>query len=97
MDSSSGFILDFHVSHSKIAGNSAGMELDGLKNVLRRLDDQQIQVSSLTTDRHKQIRKFMRTDRKDISHQFDGWHVGRNIKKSLKRKPARTYNHGLNQ
>ena len=83
MDSSSGFILDFHVSHCKMAGNSAGMELDGLNNVLRRLDDQQIQVLSLTTDRHKQVRKFMRTERKDISHQFDVWHVGRNIKKKL--------------
>ena len=63
--------LDFHVSNCKMTGNSAGMELDELKNVLRPLDDQQIQVSSLKTGRHKQVRKFMRMERKDIGHQFD--------------------------
>lgn len=83
MDSFSGFILDFHISHCKMAGNSAAMELQGLKNVLRRLEDQKIKVSSLTTDRHKQVRSFLKRERKDINHQFDVWHIGRNIKKKL--------------
>ena len=83
MDGLTNFILDFHVSHCKMAGNSARMELDGLKNVLRRLDDQKIPISSLTTDRHKQVRSFMKKILKDIDHQFDVWHIGRNIKKKL--------------
>ena len=83
MDAMTNFILDFHVSHCKMAGNSARMELDGLKNVLRRFDDQAIPISSLTTDRHKQVRKYLKTMRKDIDHQFDVWHIGRNIKKKL--------------
>ena len=83
MDSITNYILDFHVSHCKMAGNSHAMELDGLKNVLRRFDDQKIPISSLTTDRHKQVRAFLRKMRKDIDHQFDVWHIGRNIKKKL--------------
>ena len=52
-DKKSGFILDFHVSHVKIAGNLARMELYGLKNILQRLEDYHLSISSLTTDRHK--------------------------------------------
>ena len=83
MDSGSGYIIDFHVSHSKMAGNSQRMELDGLKAVLKRLEEFGMSILSLTTDRHKQVRKFMRTLKKYIKHQFDVWHMGRNIKKKL--------------
>ena len=51
-DKNSGFILDFHVSHVRIAGNSARM-LDGLKNVLKRLEDYHLSIKSLTIDRKK--------------------------------------------
>lgn len=59
------------------------MELDGLKQNLRRLDENAINVNSLTTDRHKQVRKYIREERKDIEHQFDVWHMSKNIKKKL--------------
>ena len=59
------------------------MELDGLKHTLRRLDDSGINIASLTTDRLKQVRKYMREERKDVTHQFDIWHVSKNIKKKL--------------
>ena len=83
MDSCSGHILDFHISNSKMAGNSQKMELDGLKSVLIRLEELGMSFISLTTDRHKQVRKYMRTVKKYIAHQFDVWHMGRNIKKKL--------------
>ena len=37
MDSQSGHILDFHISHVRVAGNSQRMELDGFKRVVDRL------------------------------------------------------------
>ena len=52
MGKQTGMIMDMHVSHVGVAGNSARMELDGLKNVLQRLYDNVINISSLTTDRH---------------------------------------------
>ena len=60
MDEQTSMIMDMHVSHVGVAGNSARMELDGLKNVLQRLYDNVINISSLTTDRHKQVRSFLR-------------------------------------
>ena len=83
MGKQTGMIMDMHVSHVGVAGNSARMELDGLKNVLQRLYDNVINISSLTTDRHKQVRSFLRKNRKDIRHQFDVWHFAKNIKKHL--------------
>ena len=83
MDRITGKILDMHVSHVGLAGTSARMELDGLKHLLQRLYDAFINVASLTTDRHKQVRAFLRKFRKDIRHQFDVWHFGKNIKKKL--------------
>ena len=81
--SNSGYIIDFHVSHVKVAGNSARMELHGLTNVLNRLVKNNINVTSLTTDRHIQVRSYMQKEKSDINHQFDVWHVGKNIKKKL--------------
>ena len=71
MGKQTGMIMDMHVSHVGVAGNSARMELDGLKNVLQRLYDNVINISSLTTGRHKQVRPFLRKNRKDVLHQFD--------------------------
>ena len=83
MDQRSGKIIDMHVSHVGLTANSARMELDGLKHNLRRLDENVITVNSLTTDRHKQVRKYLRKERKNITHQFDIWHVSKNLKKKL--------------
>ena len=83
MDSNTGMILDMHVSHVGLTGTSAKMELDGLKQILQRLEDNSIEINSLTTDRHKQVRCFLRKYRKDILHQFDVWHFAKNIKKKL--------------
>ena len=83
MDSQSGKIIDLHLSHVGMTVTSARMELDGLKHNLSRLDENAINVISLTTDRHKQVRKYLRKERKDIEHQFDSWHVSKNIKKKL--------------
>jgi len=40
-------------------------------------------MTSLTTDRHTQIRAFMRDYHSSISHQFDVWHFAKSIKKKL--------------
>ena len=53
-------ILDFNVSHIRIAGTSAHMELDGFKQALERFEGHGIPIASLTTDRHKQVRRYKR-------------------------------------
>lgn len=89
MNSESGEIMDFHVSHVSIAGNSQRMELDGLKNLIFLFESNGLQIDSLTTDRHKQVRCFLRKERPNINHQFDVWHVGKNILKKLVKEAKR--------
>ena len=47
------------------------MELHGLTQVLECIEGHGLSISNLTTDQHKQ------------AHQFDVWHVAKNIFKKL--------------
>ena len=76
-------ILDCHVVHVGQVANSSRMEKEGLVKLLNRLDGEGLKIRSLSTDRHIQIRKYMREERNDIKHQFDVWHVSKSIKKKL--------------
>ena len=97
IDSQSGYILDFHISHVILAGNSQRMELDGFKKVVERLQEFGIKIGSITTDRHKQIRAYMRKFLKNILQQFDVWHVGKNIKKKVAKLTKKKSCRDLNQ
>ena len=71
MGSHSGHILDLRISHVQVPGNSQRMELGGFKRVVDRLQKYGIKTGSITTDRHKQIRSYMRKFLEPILHQFD--------------------------
>ena len=61
LDKNSGLILDFNVSHVRIAGNSARMEFDGLKQVLERFEGRGLLISSLTIDRQSVVKCVKRS------------------------------------
>ena len=63
--------------------NSSRMEKEGLIKILNRLIEEGLEIASLTTDRHMQIKKYMREECPEIKHQVDVWHVSKNIKKKL--------------
>ena len=79
MNFTDGQIIDFNVSHCCIAGNSIRMEFHRLKGLLERMENNRIQILSLTTDRQTQVRKYMKENCREIEHQFDVWHFGKNI------------------
>lgn len=56
--------------------NSARMELEGLKRCLKRLEDLEVDIKSLVTDRHSGIAKYMQS-RPEIQHYFDIWHCAK--------------------
>ena len=60
INSKSSYILDFHISHVYLAVNSERMELDCLKHVSGRIEQNDNKVTSLATDRHNQDRKYMK-------------------------------------
>lgn len=55
------------------------MEHEGLVRALKFLDDNNLTVGTLVTDRHTQISKYMSTQHPDIDHRFDVWHVSKGI------------------
>ena len=52
MNIKSGKVSDFNATHVAQAGNSAKVELAGLKSLLTSLESRNVNVSSLTTDRN---------------------------------------------
>ena len=59
--------------------NSNAMELEGLKRCLQTLEGEDVSISDITTDRHPQVKKFMREQHPEINHWFDVWHVAKGV------------------
>ena len=83
MDQKSGIIVNTNLIHvSETGGISTNMEKlgceRGLNDVTANLD-----VSVLATDRHLQIGPLLKKKFEKIDHQFDIWHVSKNIVKKL--------------
>ena len=62
------------------------MEAYAFSKVVNAIIDVGIIIASITTDRHKTIRKILREKYPDILHQFDFWHFAKNISKQLRAK-----------
>jgi len=63
------------------------MELHGFQTLLNRLVTQEkMNIDTISTDRHVQIRKLMRTQYSEINHVVDPWHVIKGLIKKLNLK-----------
>ncbi|XP_070172947.1 uncharacterized protein [Littorina saxatilis] len=86
MDTASSTVLDVQLIQSSEVANSNAMELAGLQQCFRTLEQAQIGVSDVVTDRHTQVRAFLRTYRSlthPIRHWFDVWHMAKSVYKKL--------------
>lgn len=68
---------------TEVDGVSNRMEKAGLVKVLDEVKNKDVKISQLTTDRHLQIKKYMREQEEGIDHQFDVWHFSKSIKTKL--------------
>ena len=59
------------------------MEKEGLVTLLDKFGIYGLNISSIATDRHVQIRAYLKKYRPDILHQVDVWHFGKSRKKLL--------------
>ena len=57
------------------AGNFNRMEKLNFTKALNEVKQKKICVNQLTTDRHTEIRKYMREEESKITHQFHVWHI----------------------
>ena len=86
MDQNSGNILDFQLVQVSEVENSGRMEKVGFERAMSRLEESGLQCRVLTTDRHPQIVSLMKKVNPHINHQFDVWHLAKNISKKLREK-----------
>lgn len=59
--------------------SSYHMELEGLSRALKFLTKQSLEVGTLITDKHKQVRKFLRQQHPHKDHRYDVWHVYKGV------------------
>lgn len=95
LDQETNNVISMSMTQVTEAGNSNNMEKMGFIKVLNELKEK-IEIKQITTDRHKQVRKYLREHEKEIDHQFDLWHFCKNIRKKLlaaaKKKPCALLN-----
>ena len=63
---------------------SAPLEMAAFKNCLLHLETNSYRVSTIATDRNKQIAKWIRIERPTIDHKYDPWHFVKNVKAKLR-------------
>ena len=67
----------YNVLQSNEVKSSNHMELEGLVRALNFLTDNQVQIGTIITDRHKQINKYLREKHPSIEHRYDVWHISK--------------------
>lgn len=86
MDVDTNKIVDYKIVDVKEVKNSQSMEKEGfIRTVDNLLDNHEVKINLISTDRHSMIRKLMATCPKytNINHQFDPWHIAKGILKKL--------------
>ena len=58
------------------------MEKEGLYRVMQFLQQQDLTIEVLVTDRHRQIAKWLRESYPEITHYYDVWHLAKGMKHS---------------
>ena len=53
------------------------MELEGLKRCKKSMDERNLKVSELTTDRHTSVVKYLAQKWGEVRHFFDTWHIAK--------------------
>lgn len=60
------------------------MEPEGLRRGLQNiLQEENVPVTVLDTDRHIMVSCMMRKEFPQVAHQYDVWHVSKNVTKTL--------------
>jgi hypothetical protein len=82
MDVNTETIIDFIVlQKGMVAGE---LEKPACDSLLSRVVSYGLQIDLFLSDRHRGIRKLIRTEYPDITHEFDVWHISKSLGKLIK-------------
>ena len=76
-------IIAFSITQVTEARNSNRMEKLGFQKTLNEVRQKRILVKQLATDRHMQVREYLKEDGPQINYPFDVQHFSKNIKNKL--------------
>ena len=57
--------------------NSYNMELEALKRGVEWMEQMDLELGTIITDRHVQVRAWIRDNLSDVKHYFDVWHISK--------------------
>ena len=53
------------------------MEKEGLVRGIKFIEEHGLSIELFVSDRHRQIEKWLKSDKPDITHKYDVWHVAK--------------------
>ena len=57
--------------------SSYWLELEGVIGCLKEVEEEGVVISDLVTDRHSQVKAYMKKERTYVNQRFDMWHVAK--------------------
>eukprot|EP00795_Rhopilema_esculentum_P010095 gene10095-18746_t len=76
-------VLDLELVQSNEVASSYHMELEGLKRIMARMKESQLDISAIVTDGHKSIQKWLKDNCNSVNHYLDVWHVAKGLSKKM--------------
>ncbi|KAG1928867.1 hypothetical protein F2P79_023326 [Pimephales promelas] len=83
MDLRTNKIVDIQLVQSSEVGSRVRMEKEGLIRSLGFLEKSGVKVSSLVTDRHTRVQKFLQEQKPDVDHFYDAWRLCKALNKKI--------------
>ena len=89
MDNATDLIIDYSLVQMTETGSSVAMEKEGLDRSLSNVLANDIQVQSITTDRHTSATALLKKKYPDVVHYYDVWHLAKSVTKKLTKAAKR--------
>ena len=86
IDMATSLINDQQLMTVTETGSSVAMEKIALQRSIDFLISNGIKIETLATDRHTGVKSLLKQNYPEIKHQFDVWHLAKNITKKLHKK-----------